>query len=356
MLESQKKEQIRMKKTDQPLLVGLLVILGLVVLVAAVFPRFIYRSQEQQTLSQELYEEVLYRHPLTGMALNEAMDLPQVFAVMIDNHSDAWPPAGIDQAFLVIEAPVEAGMSRMEAFFTQEVEIEKIGPVRSARPYFLDWANEFDAQYVHVGGSNEALDLIASGDTFDMNQYWWGQYFWRSTNRYAPHNVYTSSDYLNEFYTVRAEAGVVPTRLYDLWEFKNPSPSGSEGLGLHIDFLPPVYVVDWVYNTETNQYERSQYLDPHLVESGAQLTADNVALVLTDVSVIDAVGRRAIRTTGEGEGYVFQDGNVIEATWRKPSKSERLKFYDRETGEEIIMNAGKTWIEIVGDEEDVIIK
>jgi hypothetical protein len=286
----------------------------------------------------------------------EPVFAPQVFSVMIDNHSDAWPPAGIDQAFLVVEAPVEAGISRMETFFYEDQEIEKIGPVRSARPYYLDWANELDAMYVHVGGSNEALDLIASGDTFDMNQYGWGQYFWRSTDRYAPHNVYTSTEYLNAFYDARDAVGATPTRLYDLWTFKDPSPSRKEGLGLYIDFLAPVYAVDWLYNVETNLYERSQYKDPHVTESGEQIMADNVAVVLTDVKVIDSVGRRAIQTTGEGDGYVFQDGIVIEAIWKKPSKSERLKFYDRTTDEEIVMNAGKTWIEIVPDEDDMRIE
>ena len=84
--------------------------------------------------------------------------------------------------------------------------------------------------------------------------------------------------------------------------------------------------------------------------------ADNVAVVVTEIEVIDNVGRREIRTTGEGEAYVLRDGIVIEATWKKPSTSERLKFYNRATGEEITMNAGVTWIEVVGSEEDIRIE
>lgn len=344
----------RIKKADRPMLVGLLVVLVLAMLVVAVLPRFVFRDDAVSVPGIE-QEVVLYRHPLNGLPVSEEIEPSQVFAVMVDNHEEAWPLSGVDQAFLIVEVPVEAGIPRMLAFFSEEQAVEEIGPVRSARPYCLDWAAEFDALYVHVGGSNQALDLIASGGTFDLNQYWWGDYFWRATDRYAPHNVYTSTELLNAFYTMREEAGAAPTRLYDLWVFKDPEPTGSES-SLYIDFWAPVYVVDWTYDEETGRYAREQFGEPHLVESGAQIMADNVAVVITDIEVIDNVGRREIRTTGEGNGYVLQDGRVIEATWKKPSKSERLKFYGRATGEEIVMNAGITWIEVVGSEEDVRIE
>jgi len=347
----------RIKKTDRPMLVGLLVVLVLAVLVAAVLPKFLYRASERADEQSEDQQTTLYRHPLTGAVLYEEVQLPQVFSVMIDNHEEAWPPTGIDQAFLVIEAPVEAGISRMLAFFSEEQIVDQIGPIRSARPYYLDWAAELDAMYVHVGGSNAALDQIASGGIFDMNQYWWGEYFWRANgNRYAPHNVFTSTESLREFYLLRDGAGVAPTRLYDVWSWKDPEPTGKDGVGLYVDFWAPVYTVDWEYDGKTGRYLRSQFNDPHEVESGEQIMTDNVAVVVTEIEVIDNVGRREIRTTGEGEAYVLRDGIVIEATWKKPSTSERLKFYNRATGEEIVMNAGVTWIEVVGSEEDIRIE
>ncbi|MCR4313798.1 MAG: DUF3048 domain-containing protein [Candidatus Uhrbacteria bacterium] len=345
----------RIKKADRPMLVGLLVVVVLAVLVVAVLPRFIFRDGGTSVPDEEV-EVVLYRHPLTGLPVSEEVVPPQVFSTMIDNHEEAWPPSGVEQAFLVVEAPVEAGIPRLLAFFSEEQDASQIGPVRSARPYFLDWAAEFDALYAHVGGSNVALDLIASGGTFDVNQYWWGEYFWRENGtRYAPHNVYTSTELLKAFYTLREEAGIAPTRLYDFWMFKDPEPTDLES-SLYIDFWAPVYVVDWIYDEETGRYAREQFGEPHAVESGVQIMADNVTVVVTDVEVIDNVGRREIRTTGEGEGYVLQDGRVIEATWKKPSSSERLKFFDRATDEEIVMNAGITWIEVVGDEGDVRIE
>jgi hypothetical protein len=351
-----KQTYIRFKKADRLTLVGLLVVVGLAVLVALVLPKFVYQTTEPVSQAQSEVALPLYRHPLTGAALYESVDaLPQVFSVMVDNHEEAWPPSGIDQAFLVVEAPVEAAIPRILAFFSEAQVVDEIGPVRSARPYFLDWAAELDAVYAHVGGSNAALDAIASGGTFDLNQYWWGEYFWRASNRYSPHNVFTSTDRLSAFVELRSEAGVVREPLYDVWTFKDPEPSQDRG-GLHVDFDGTIYTVDWTYDGERGEYVRSQSDEPHVTSAGDQITADNVAVVITDIEILDHVGRRSVRTTGEGTAYVLQDGRVIEAVWKKPSASERLKFYRRDSGAQIIMNAGATWIEVVGSEEDMRIE
>ena len=129
-------------------------------------------------------EEEIIRHPLTGESLEtEIENLPQVFGVMIENAADAWPLVGVNEAFLVIEAPVEAGIPRFIAFFSEDQEVDKIGPVRSARPYYLDWNDELDAVYAHVGGSPEALDLIKYElDTIDLNQFWQSEYFYRQNS------------------------------------------------------------------------------------------------------------------------------------------------------------------------------
>ena len=342
----------RFKKTDWQMSVGLLVVVALGALVAMVLPDFVYKASESWSDSDGGDVALAtYNHPLTGIGLyEETQEYPAVYGVMIDNHEYAWPPSGIDEAFLVVEAPVEAGISRMLAFFYEGQEIEKIGPVRSARPYYLDWNNELDALYTHVGGSNAALDLIASGSTFDFNQYWWGSYFWRSNDRFAPHNVYVDTDSLLAFSELREEAGVAPERLYGLWSFKEPAPT-KESSSIHIDFYAPLYSVDWEYNFQTGRYERWQFDSPHVTDEAVRIEADNIAVVVTDVSIIDYVGRRDIRTTGEGDGYVLQDGQVIEVTWSKPSATERLRFYVGE--EEVAMNAGVTWIEVVPS-EDVI--
>lgn len=173
-----------------------------------------------------------FRHPLDGAAVGEETeDLPGVYAVMIDNAVDAWPPSGIERAFLVIEAPVEAGIPRYEAFFAADAAeaVDKIGPVRSARPYFVDWANEFDALYAHVGGSNAALEVISSTGTFDLNEFYNASSFWRASDRYAPHNAYTSTELLAAAVGRAEERGRAPDVLYGVWEWKGGE--GVEGVG-----------------------------------------------------------------------------------------------------------------------------
>ena len=306
--------------------------------------------------STEMVQDGIVRHALTGSWMyEEGEELPQVFGVMIENHIDARPQAGLDQAFLVIEAPVEAGISRMLAFYSEDQEVEKIGPVRSARPYYVDWAHELDALYVHVGGSPDALDQIATDGTFDLNQYWYDEYFWRSYDREAPHNVYTSTESLNEAIGYYEDRDRAPNLLYGVWKFKDAATEvPDETVGVTIDFS--VYdwnLVSWEFDVELMRYVRSQAGYPHEMEDDVQVQADNVAIVMAEIDVIDSIGRRSIETVGEGEAYVLQDGLLIEATWKKESVSERLRFYDADD-EEIEMNAGVTWIE-VAEEEDVII-
>lgn len=344
----------RLRSADRFTLILFFVVALLLLLVAALVPRMLAEEVIQEDAETVIDEPPGVPHPLTGeLQKEERAELPRVAAVMIDNHFDAWPPSGLDQAFMVVEAPVEGGISRMLAFYYEDQEVEEIGPVRSARPYYLDWASELDALYVHVGGSPEALDLIATGSTFDMNQYWWGDYFWRANDRFAPHNVMTTSENLFEFSVAREELGYAPERLYGTWEFKDRETLEPEVTTLELTFAEPVYIIGWEFDVDSGAYLRDQYYQPHETGEGEQISAHNVVVIETDVEVIDSVGRRSLRTTGEGDGYVFQDGQQIGIRWEKSSASERLRFYHVDSGEEVVMNAGRTWIEVLPSLEDL---
>ncbi len=291
------------------------------------------------------------RHPLTGYPVEANPGYPHVYAVMIDHSSDAWPQAGIDKAFLVIEAPVEAGIPRLEAFFSEETPVPKIGPIRSTRPYFIDWADEFDALYTHVGGSDAALQKLTTSGTLNLDQFYNGSTFWRSKDRLAPHNVYTSTDLLRSAWDRITGARKTPVEvLYGSWLFKDgavlpPDP----GISPTIRFTAENYRVRWAYDPKTNRYGRYQMGLPFSMENGDEVHADNVVVVITNMSVLDTVGHREVRTIGEGEAVIFRDGEAIQGTWKKPSPSERLRFYDSKG--EVVMNAGTTWIEVVPGRE-----
>lgn len=294
------------------------------------------------------------RHPLSGYPLEKAVPIPRVYAVMIDHSVDAWPQSGVDKAFLVIEAPVEAGIPRLEAFFSEEQQAAKIGPIRSARPYFIDWADEFSALYVHVGGSDAALAKLAAGKTFDFNQYWNGASFWRSTDRQAPHNVYTSTQLLSAAWKRVQEQkknNVEPS--YTSWVFKDGAVLAPEHpVSPTIEFAAPSYRAHWSYNPATNRYDRQQGGLPYTMQDKAVVSVDNVAVVMTTISTIDEIGHREVKTIGQGDAFVFQDGLVRKGTWKKPSATERLRFYD-EAGADMQINTGTTWIEVAPSKDSV---
>ncbi len=286
------------------------------------------------------------RHPLTGAMLNEPLlNKPNVLAVMVENSADAWPLSGLEEAFLVIEAPAEGNIPRFIAFFAEDGGAsEKIGPVRSARPYYLDWASEFGGLYAHVGGSPEALDLLKTAPVTNLDEYFQGEYFWRDQGRYAPHNAYTSTD---ELIASLDEFPQDPTT-YSAWQFKDSQTSDclsdKSCVSATIDWTGgSTYDVALDYDVSKHQYLRSQVGN---TVSGTKFTADNVVVIATDISVIDNIGRRAVRTLGEGDALLFQDGTMMLVKWKKLTATDRLSFYGAD-GKEILMNAGKTLVEVI---------
>jgi hypothetical protein len=311
---------------------------------------FVFRAPGDQFVSNGQDDDIqehdtAIRHPLTGAVLETPLiPLPQVFAVMIENSADAWPLAGLDEAFLVIEAPVEGGIPRFVAFYSSQDSAAKIGPVRSARPYYLDWADELQAVYAHVGGSPEALDLIKQVGTIDLNEFWNGKYFWRDTKRFAPHNAYTSVDLLSAALSKLSLSAPV----YQSWRFKHDNPAtADQALSLTVDWgSASAYDVTWEYQPESNTYLRQQGGEIAKTQAGGTILANNVIAIATDITVVDGVGRRHIRTLGEGDAVIMQDGRLILGRWKKSTRTDRLRFYTVD-GSEVSMNAGKTWIEVV---------
>ena len=288
--------------------------------------------------------EQTLRHPLTGEQLQTPLALwPQVFGVMIENSADAWPLTGLDEAFLIIEAPVEGNIPRFIAFYSEEAEADKVGPVRSARPYYLDWASEFGAVYAHVGGSPEALEKLKTLPIYDLNEFFQGEYFWRDNRRYAPHNAYTSlAELTQSLLELEPEEAS-----YEAWKFKPSNQSkcviGETCLNAELAWGGgSTYNVSLLYEMETNKYLRAESES----SIGPKIWANNVVVMATDISVIDNVGRRALRTLGEGDALIFQDGTMILGKWKKPTVTERLRFYD-DADQEILFNVGNTVIEVV---------
>ncbi|MEK7073643.1 MAG: DUF3048 domain-containing protein [Patescibacteria group bacterium] len=268
------------------------------------------------------------------------------FAVMIENHSDSRSQSGLSAAKLVFEAPVEGGITRFLAVFAASSTVREIGPVRSARPYYLDWAFDLGADYAHVGGSPEAFTKIARLRLHDIDEFAYGATaFWRSSRRYAPHNAYTSVELLNG---VREERAWAATSTAASWRYADPEtpeerPTSTPNLV--IDFSAPSYRVEWRYQHGDNAWRRFQAGAPHADLDGTPIMAKNVVVIRTETQVVDAVGRLKLRTIGSGKAWVFRDGRMITGRWKKLAAEDRIHF-ETVDGKEISFIPGPTWIEV----------
>lgn len=293
------------------------------------------------------------RRLIDGVAVPEAApDVTSYYALAIDNLSVARPQAGLTKASLVYEAPVEGGITRFLAIFPGDAKAERIGPVRSARPYFLDWASEFDAVFAHVGGSPEALEKLVAFDMRDLNEFSAGKYFWRDERRDAPHNAYTSTDRLTE--ADQKRFGDRPAPKVAGWRFKDDAPPAErpDRASLAITYGDPKADVLWTFDPAGDDYVRSQGGKNQADEDGTAVRAKNVVVQYTKVSVIDEVGRRRIVTVGDGDALIALDGLAVHGTWHKDDRTSRTRFYDA-SGNQIRFNAGTTWIEVVPEDAKV---
>lgn len=270
------------------------------------------------------------------------------FAVMVENSADAWPLSGISQARLVIEAPVEGSIPRLSAYFDDtQTEVKQIGPVRSLRPYYSDWATGFEAMVAHVGGSPEALAAVDMQRIVSLNEFYWGRFFWRSLDRYAPHNVYTSIGLLNQGFEARGFEDVeLPMFTYADAEPAADARPDSQTVSIPFSSASSEYTARWEYHRETNEYRRYQGSAPAADEDGTLVAAKNVVVMYADIRVIDEVGRRSVKTTGQGEARLLRDGLAFEGRWEKTARTSALAFVS-EGGNPLAFQPGTTWIEVI---------
>ena len=334
-------------KEKKKALITTLVIL--VIAVVAVLGYLVFDQDEQVVINNQGTTDTdnLVRRFIDGeyVSLEKANHFP--VAIQVENLITVRPQAGLQEANLVYEALAEGGITRFLAVYASGQPIAKIGPVRSSRPYFLDWAAEFSPLYAHCGGSPQALSDIQTFGVFDLDQISGDhQYYWRDDSRPRPHNLYTSSELLAR---ALRDKEAEENGDYDPWLFQEEAELAdrpTEEKYIKIDFSTSSYEVEYSYDRRENNYLRSQAGEPHLDEiSQEQLAAKNVVVIYVETSLADE-SRLSMETIGEGEALVFQNGQATEATWRKSSREGRTRFYDLNE-KEIRFNAGTTWIEVL---------
>ncbi|OGE76205.1 MAG: hypothetical protein A3C85_02200 [Candidatus Doudnabacteria bacterium RIFCSPHIGHO2_02_FULL_48_21] len=271
-------------------------------------------------------------------------------AVIYDNDPNARPQFGLSEASIVFETVAEGGITRMLAFFDKHQKITKIGPVRSARPYFVDWARGFGSALAHSGGSREALAQISSlGNAFhDINEFFNEHTFRRDTRRTAPHNLFTSSDLLQSFASGKAwplEMQISPWAVSDEKAGENVQTTATS---IRVDFSYPQFVASYQYDVTNKNYIRSLGGRPDKdAINGQQITAKNVVILYTTSSVIDPKLLTVdLITSGSGRAMVFTNGKVMQARWQKSGSAGELKIVDAD-GSSVVIGHGPTWIEVI---------
>lgn len=293
---------------------------------------------------------VTYFSPLTGVEVaDEAATKKPVIAVMIENSPDARPQSGLAEAEVVFETVAEGGITRFIVLY-QNASPSLIGPVRSLRPYYADWAAGFDPSVAHVGGSPEALNMIRSGNYgVDMDQFFNASAFWRASDRYAPHNVYTNGAKLSELSTSKGKTSSSVTFSPRVDAKKADTPSASS---ISVPISSPLYNVTYDYDSTSNSYNRKLGGVAHVDREKGQLSPKVVVVMKTSISLAADGSHQNITTTGSGQAYIFQNGTSTEATWSKAAPKERLVFKDAD-GQEIPLVRGQTWITVVAKDTNV---
>lgn len=307
-------------------------------------------QKKPEIINNGAIESEKFYRSLDGIEVkNQDEKNPNLMALTVDNFIDSRPVSGLSHARVVYEALAEAGITRFLAIYPlSDLEnIRKIGPIRSARPYFLDLAEEYKSVFMHVGGSPAAIISLKEKEynLYDLDQFFNAQYFWREKTRKAPFNVYTSTDLFKRFFSDRQ----VKNNVIQGWQFKDepvPADLPITGKNLTINYSTPEYKIKWQYNKETNDYLREEGGKVYLEEEDREIKAKNIVVQITETSILDEVGRKDIKTTGEGNAFIFEDGKVIEGIWQKLRKGDRTKFFDQDNNE-IRLNRGITWVEIV---------
>lgn len=301
--------------------------------------------------AQKKREAPKYYSPLTGVEVSdEGLTKRPVTAIMIENSPDARPQSGLKDAGVVFEAIAEGGITRFVALY-QEAQPNLIGPVRSVRPYYVEWAAGFDPAVAHVGGSAKALEMIRSGNYgVDMDQFFNAGSYWRASDRYAPHNVYTNFEKLNALESSKGKTASTFTFSPRQDEKKSTAPNATH---INIDISSGAYNVDYDYDGASNSYLRKQGGENHVDREGGQISPKVVIAMKVPMSIGFEDGyREQITTTGTGQAYIFQNGTVTEATWSKPDAKAQLKFTSAD-GKEISLVRGQTWITALANNRNV---
>ena len=284
-----------------------------------------------------------YYNPYTGIECSKEDNNKTAFMAIIENSSSARPQSGISYADILYETSAEGGIPRFLALFSSSLP-STIGPIRSMRPYFLDIIREFNLPFAHCGGSAEALTTISNDNSLiSINEINQGSYFWRDSSRKAPHNLYTSSDNIQKYITDK-NIQLINSKFnsFDENYFTDSNLSSVSKINIEINKT---------YNTS---YEYKDGLFYKFMNSekaidainNSQISFSNIVIQKTPITLCSDSSHLNIPLIGEGDGFVFSKGKMINIRWKRDSETSKTILLDN-NDDPIPLSPGKTMWNII---------
>ncbi|MGN0437420.1 MAG: DUF3048 domain-containing protein [Lachnospiraceae bacterium] len=313
-------------------------------------------TEEITTEEQDIGPEGMARSFLTGEWVDEKIANQRPVAFMIENTSMSVPSYNSSKADVYYEAPEEGGITRIMALYNDVSDLGTIGNIRSTRPYFVYAAMAFDAILAHCGGSVETYDqLLVPGYIDSLDERIGSGGYYREDSRSAPHNLYADSEKIKQAITDHGYATTYPEEFEGYFKF-NKNDQEEIQLDGKDAAVVVVYQADckpwFVYNEEDGLYYRYEFKKEQMdAETNTQLAVKNV--IIQECSVEPYYDKQNhdrvdIGITKGGKGKYITNGKAIDITWKCESSGDVTHFYDK-NGDEIILNQGKTWINVMDE-------
>lgn len=339
------------------------IIIILIIIISVLLGKMFYRVCLEKSQRMNNFIENIPNIANTSMTQEKQVKIfngnQRPIAVMIDNVGSARPQAGLNDAYIVYEIIVEGKQTRLMALF-QNKELNKIGPIRSSRHYFLDYALENDAIYVHFGWSPKAKNDINSLDVDNINGISESsKSFWRVRDKSAPHNVVISTDKILDIadrkgYRTTSNKESVLNYVTDEIELEE----GRTATNITIPYSSS-YKVTYKYDDETKRYTRGYNKTTQKDWDTKELvTTKNIIITFAKNYVLnDGSGkdRQDLSNVGTLDGYYITNGKAIKIKCYKSSRKAQTVYRDLE-GNEIDVNDGNTFIQIVPIDSKVVIE
>lgn len=299
---------------------------------------------------EEIDKEGLLKSKLTGLWVEEEIANRRPYAVMFNNIKIANPQAGIGQAAILYEALVEGGITRCMGLF-EDFDAKKIGSIRSARHYFVSFADDYDAIFVHFGQSTYGKKKIAQLKINTLNglDSIGSTVFYRDHSKKAPHNAFASYESIlkgteKKNYRTTYEEGFEGQLKFYEEDTNISSQKKAEKITLPFSSYAKPY---FIYEKKENLYHRFQFDAAHVDQNdNQQLKYKNIIVQFVKQWTLDKKGYQSMDIENSaGTGYYITNGKWMEITWKRTESKKDMRYY-HSNGEELMLNPGKTYIAV----------